>query len=97
MNRFSDAGSTPAVSSPEGRAAKLGLLEVESYGNPTTVEFVRCVGCSSPEGRAARLGFLEVKNYGNPTTVAFYVVVGFLFSKNLSACLQNPPNVLYLP
>ena len=48
MNRFSDAGSTPAVSSPEGRAANLGLLKVEKYGNPTTVEFVRCLGCSIP-------------------------------------------------
>ena len=38
MNRFSDAGSTPAVSSTEGRAAKLGLLEVKNYSNPTTVE-----------------------------------------------------------
>ena len=34
MNRFSDAGSTPAVSSPEGRAAKLGLLEVENMAIP---------------------------------------------------------------
>ena len=51
MNRFSDAGSTPAVSIPKGRAAKLGLLEVKNYGNPTTVEFVRCVGCSIKNSR----------------------------------------------
>ncbi|MBO4933246.1 MAG: hypothetical protein J6I42_13820 [Clostridia bacterium] len=50
MNRFSDAGSTPAVSSPEGRAANLGLLEVKKYSNPTTVEFFHDRGISfSPE------------------------------------------------
>ena len=69
MNRFSDAGSTPAVSSPEGRAANLGLSEVGNCSIPTTVEFVCCVGCSSPEGRAAKLGFSEVENCSIPTTV----------------------------
>jgi len=51
MNRFSDASSTLAVSSPEGRAATLGLLEVEKYGNPTTVEFALWEGYSSQEKR----------------------------------------------
>ena len=34
------------LSIPEGRAAKLGLSEVEKYSIPTTVEFIRCLGCS---------------------------------------------------
>ena len=44
MDAFSDAGSTPAVSSTEGRAAKLGLSEVDDYRNPTTVEVSSVMG-----------------------------------------------------
>ena len=69
MNRFSDRGSTPLVSSPEGRAAKLGLLEFEKYCNPTTVKFVHCLEYFITEGRAAKLGLFEVEN-DDPTTVA---------------------------
>ena len=76
MNRFSDRGSTPLVSIPEGRAAKLGLLEVKKYGNPTTVEFVRCMGCSIPEGRAAKLGLSEVEKCSIPTTMEFVHSMG---------------------
>ncbi len=42
MNRFSDAGSTPAVSSGSA-AAELGYVYCKSDQHPTTVEFVRCV------------------------------------------------------
>ena len=53
MNRFSDAGSTPAVSSGSA-AAKLGYVYCKSNQHPTTIEFVLCVGCSMSEGRAAK-------------------------------------------
>ncbi len=53
MNGFSDAGSTPAVSIGSA-AAELGYVYCKSNQHPTTVEFVRCVGCSinkkSPSG-----------------------------------------------
>ena len=78
MNRFSDAGSTPAVSSTEGRAAKLGLSEVENCSIPTTVEFVRCVGCSSTEGRAAKLGLHKLENYSIPRPRRISVERGYL-------------------
>ena len=78
MNRFSDAGSTPAVSSPEGRAANLGLSEVENCSIPTTVEFVRCVGCSSTEGRAVKLGLHKLENYSIPRPRRISVERGYL-------------------
>ena len=37
MNRFSDAGSTPAVSSSEGREAKLGLFDIKFVKYPLPV------------------------------------------------------------
>ena len=69
-------GSTPLISIPEGRAAKLGLSKVKNYSNPTTIEFVRCAGCSIPEGRAAKRGLSKVKNYSDPTTIEFVLCVG---------------------
>ncbi len=68
MNRFSDAGSTPAVSSPEGREAKLGLLEVKNYGSPTTVEFARCMGYSIGSA-IAELGYVYFKSNQHSTTM----------------------------
>ena len=68
MNRFSDAGSTPAVSSGSA-AAELGYVYCKLNQHPTTVEFVRCVGCSSPEGREAKLGLFDIKFVKYPLPV----------------------------
>jgi len=99
MNRFSDAGSTPAVSSPEGRAAKLGLFEVEKCGDPTTVEFVRCVGMlhARKAGRP-NSAFLKLKNAEIPRPWRMSVrkhrlTVFFLFQP----VPDVPENRIYLP
>ena len=65
------------LSIPEGRAAKLGLLEVKKYGNPTTVEFVRCVGCSIKTlCRNARRFLYFIPLFASAETDSFICVCG---------------------
>ncbi|MGN1345318.1 MAG: hypothetical protein ACI4V1_00915, partial [Eubacteriales bacterium] len=46
MNRFSDAGSTPAVSIRQCRHPIFGTASMVEWSNPTRVEFIHCFQCS---------------------------------------------------